>query len=121
VSQIDADIRVAAQDADAFWAPVEAAADQIALTAYGIDFALRVSPTERNQRAAARARQGLAAIIRDQYCPAKKAFLRQAGLADFQRRAVDHCKRFAPTAAGLGGVSVTLTPQCQGAFATPCP
>jgi hypothetical protein len=108
-AQIQSDQQHASEDADAWWGQVVGSADQIATTNYASNFAQRVSPTPQNQRAAIRARVAVQNIGRNQYCPGKKEFIRRTSPAEFQRRASNHCATNAPTAAGSGGTSVTLT------------
>lgn len=40
------------------------------------------------------------AITSEQYCPARKAFVGKAGLAEYQSRAKQHCKDNAPVGTG---------------------
>jgi hypothetical protein len=62
-----------------------------------------------------------AASIPERYCPARKAFLQVTGAAEFQRRAVAHCKDSPPTGPGLSGAQVTLSAECTAVYATACP
>jgi len=61
------------------------------------------------------------AVVSEKFCPARKAFVQAATLAEFQRRAAKHCHDEAPVAQGISGAQVTLTTLCTQAYATSCP
>lgn len=61
------------------------------------------------------------AVVTEQYCPAKKAFVQQASITEFVKRSSAHCKDDPPTGSGLSGAQVTLDRQCSEVYATACP
>lgn len=109
-------------DADAAWDDVESPADQIAQNRYRASFIRKYVPMSWRTRRGLKAMELYTKGMIDQnFCPAKKAFLKLAGAAEYQRRAKAHCTDEPPTGSGINGVEVVLTSQCKTAFATPCP
>lgn len=106
---------------DELWENVEYPAVEIAQKRYGVRFIRQNARDPRSQAGANRMEQHVAMIIRDQYCPARKAFVAAAGIKEFQARAATKCREDAPVGTGLGGTQITLTSDCQAAFSTGCP
>ncbi len=116
------------------WSPVEQAADSIAQKMWVVEYETlhlgEAQPAIR--RVSAQQIQGtqllVSTMVRQSFCPAKKAFVAKAGPAEFLKRAGAHCKDHAPEGsaqghfyAGAASGSVLLTKQCQAALASSCP
>lgn len=100
---------------------MEQPGDQIAEKRYMISFVKTKLPqTPKNVKGAHMMDIHVKAITSEQFCPARKAFIAKVGLAEYQARAKQHCKDNAPVGIGLSGVQVTLTAECNAAFATTC-
>lgn len=111
-----------AADADDAWQDLEQVGDQIAQNRFRASFARKYAPpTLRTERAIRAVTAYTRGMIDEQFCPAKKKFIKLAGSADYRRRAAAHCKDEPPTGSGVNGAEITLTSQCRVAFATPCP
>ena len=127
VPQVDADLQTATAKMDELWGSVADAGDEIAHKKYEAQFARSMEATMppahqlQTEHAIQRLTIYTSAVVQEKYCPAKKAFIAQASAGEFSKRAVAHCKDSAPVGNGQGGVQVTLTAQCQAAYASPCP
>jgi hypothetical protein len=106
---------------DKAWVAVEAVGDRLASTRYTLAMVLQLRPTPHNQRDVETARRLEPGIIAEQYCPARAAFIEQAGVGEFRRRVAAHCKDAPPTAQGPTGAQVPIPQECSGVFALPCP
>jgi hypothetical protein len=103
------------------WLEVQGRGDEIATLTYKIRFGEQnFVKTRHNQRGLESMRKYRAGLIRDAFCPAKRAFLKGASVAEYNRRVAEHCLNEAPTDVGVGGVQKTLTAECKAAFATGC-
>jgi len=127
IPQIDVDIRAVAAKVDELWGSVQAVGDDIAAELGKRDLARSLEPQMpplsrmQTERAIQRMMAHQQAVISEQYCPARKAFVAQLGLAEFAKSVAAHCKNDPPVASGQGGEDVPLTSQCQAAYATACP
>jgi len=103
------------------WSEVQGRADEVATLAYKIRFGrenfVQSRHNTRGLEAMEKYRQGL---IRDAFCPAKRAFLKATGAAEYNRRAAEHCTNEPPVEAGIGGAEKKLWAECRVAFATGC-
>src|SRR5580658_4292955 len=98
VGQVDADIQAAEAAVAAAWTPVAQISDQIAqvmwMVEYEVSQLLQMAPLR--QRVAGiqihGSRLRIAAMIQQNFCPAKKAFVANAGAVEFAKRAAAHCK-----------------------------
>lgn len=110
-----------ASEIDELWQEAEGRGDEIAVLAYKIRFGnqnfVKSRHNVRGLESMQLYRQGL---VRDAFCPAKKAFIKATSAGEFQRRAAAHCKDEPPVEAGVGGTEVRLTSDCQAAFGTGC-
>ena len=108
-------------DKESAWEDVQSRGDEITTLAYKIRFGRQnfvMSPHNvRGLEGMEKYRQGL---VRDAFCPAKRAAIKTLGASEVQRRIADHCQTEAPTDVGVGGVEKTLTDDCRAAFATGC-
>lgn len=112
-----------AQEADeqALWDEVQGRGDEIATLAYKIQFGRQnFVQTRHNTRGLASMQKYREGLVRDAFCPAKQAFLKAKGAAEYNKRAAEHCSESAPVDFGVGGVEKTLTTECRAAFATGC-
>ena len=118
VRKIDADAYAKAGQLEVLWSAVVSVGDDLVQKTYATETLIKFG---RNTRALPRIRAVTQAIVAEQYCPAKKAFVTAAGTGEFQRMASTHCKEQAPTSGSPTGDEVILTRQCQQVFATGCP
>lgn len=112
-----------AQEADeqALWDEVQSRGDEIATLAYKIQFGRRnFVPTRHNLQGLASMQKYKEGLVREAFCPARAAFVKAKGHAEYNRRSSEHCKDSAPVDVGVGGVEKTLTSECRAAFATGC-
>lgn len=119
--QIDADIRAAQVKTDGLWDEVKRVGDDIAVKRFQVDFVRKYANSPHNRRGLINLTGFIEATVNEKYCPARRAFVANGGLSAFVKRATAHCKDEPPVGEGLSGAEVTLTAQCQTAFATPCP
>jgi hypothetical protein len=117
---IDKEIEQATAQVDGLWAEIVSAGDDLAQKYHQVSVAASLN-TPRLRRAIPQMMTINRAIVSERYCPAKRAFLAVSNAADFQRRAVAHCRDQAPTATGLSGAEVSLTAECVQVYATGCP
>lgn len=126
--------RAVAAAVAAVWTPVEQVGDEIAKRTWMVEYEVsklgQMPPLQRRvtEKQIQGSRLHIAAIVQQQFCPAKKAFMARAGAAEFIRKAGAHCKDNAPTGsaegryyAGAETGEVILTKQCQAALASSCP
>jgi hypothetical protein len=109
------------QKTTSLWTGVQTVGDRLASNRYTLATVLQLRPTARNQRDVETARRMEPSFIAQEYCPARAAFIEQVGLAEFQRRAAEHCRTTPPTAQGSTGAQVPLPQQCASIYATQCP
>lgn len=112
-----------AQEADdqELWGEVESRGDEIATLAYKIQFGRQNFVQSRhNVRGLEQMTKYREGLIRDAFCPAKRAFVKAKGAAEYNQRAAEHCKDSAPIDAAVGGVEKTLTAECKAAFGAGC-
>jgi hypothetical protein len=119
--EVDAKKQGAARDTEDAWIEVQGRGDELASLAYKISFGRQnFAQSRHNQRGLASMQKYREGLVRDAFCPAKRAFLKAAGATEYSRRAATHCSEEAPTDVGVGGVEKTLTTECRAAFATGC-
>lgn len=119
--EVEAKKQAADRDMEDAWIEVQGRGDEIAVLAYKIHFGQQnFVQSKHNLRGLASMRKYREGLVRDAFCPAKRAFLKAAGAAEYSRRAATHCSEAAPTDVGVGGVEKTLTAECRAAFATGC-
>jgi hypothetical protein len=107
---------------EGLWSTVAGVADDLTQKEYAVKVAKQWGASQpRLQRQLPQVIAINQAIVRDQYCPAKKAFIQGVSLAEFQRRAAAHCQTSAPLGQGVSGAQVTLTSECTTIYAQPCP
>ncbi len=107
---------------EGLWSTVAGVADDLTQKEYAVQVAKKWGAAQpRLQRQLPQIVAINQAIVRDQYCPAKKAFIQGVSLAEFQRRATAHCQTAAPVGQGISGAQVTLTSECTTVYAMPCP
>jgi hypothetical protein len=122
IEQVDREEKAYRDEVESLWFDVRNAANEVAHKHYLYTFATtKLSQTPQNVKGAANIQAHLKIIIAEQFCPAKKSFLLKSTEGDYSARAKQHCKDNPPVGAGLGGTQVTLTTECNGAFATTCP
>lgn len=112
-----------AQEADdrALWDEVQSRGDEIATLAYKIQFGHQnFVKTRHNMRGLAAMQKYRDGLVRDAFCPAKRAFMKAKGATEYNQRSAEHCKSSAPVDVAVGGVEKTLTGECKMAFATGC-
>lgn len=102
------------------WSEVARFGDDIARGRYLAAFAQKHSPI-RSRRGVANINAHMKMITKDQFCPAKKAFLVASSTSDYQKRASAHCTEEPPVGTGVGGVEVPLKTECLAALSLPCP
>lgn len=120
-AEVDARKQSADRDTEEAWLEVQGRGDEIATLAYKIRFGQQNFVQSRhNQRGLATMQKYREGLVRDAFCPAKRAFVKAAGAGEYSRRAAEHCSKEAPIDVGVGGVEKTLTAECRGAFATGC-
>ncbi|MBN2194189.1 MAG: hypothetical protein JW751_15335 [Polyangiaceae bacterium] len=103
------------------WETVVTKADEIAQLSFKIRFAQQyLAPSPQNTRGLSNMQAYRRGLVTDSFCPAKREFIKAAGIAEYQRLAKEHCDEEAPTGSGMNGESVTLTNDCRMAFATGC-
>lgn len=103
------------------WGAVQRVGDDLAGQAFEVEKIVKYEAGTREQPE--KLRQGAvfrAATVTERYCPAKRAFVTLASVAEFTKRASVHCTKDPPTDTGYSGGQVPLGPQCAAAFATPC-
>jgi len=118
---IDQQLQAGAANAETFWASLAEIADDLTQKEYAAQKLAQVANSPSRVRALETLRSVNQAAVREQLCPAKKAFLQVSSAADLQQRATAHCKDHAPTGQGLSGAWVPLNAQCSQVFASPCP
>jgi hypothetical protein len=107
---------------EGLWSTVVGVADDLTQKEYAVTVAKQWGAAQpRLQRQLPQIVAMNQAIVRDQYCPAKKAFIHGVSLAEFQRRATAHCQTAAPLGQGVSGAQVTLTSECTTVYAISCP
>ncbi|MGH7296276.1 MAG: hypothetical protein ACRELB_15155, partial [Polyangiaceae bacterium] len=121
IAGVDQQIQNAAAQVEGLWGNVTDAGDDLAQKYHQVTMVTKMANTPRMQAAVQKMTVINQAIVTERYCPGKKAFIQGASAAEFQRRAVTHCKDQAPTGQGLSGAEVTLTAECQQVYATQCP
>jgi hypothetical protein len=120
-AEADAKRQAANRDEDDAWVEVQGRGDEIATLAYKIRFGQQNFVQSRhNQRGLASMQKYREGLVRDAFCPAKRAFVKAAGAREYSRRAAQHCTTEAPTDVGVGGVEKKLTAECSAAFSTGC-
>jgi len=107
-------------DLDQLWEDVRSQGDSLAELTFKIAFAEKTFDQRRARRGILNMRAGREMVVRNGYCPAKKAFVTRAGTSEFSKRATQHCKDEPPTSTGLAGAEITLTRECRVVFATGC-
>jgi len=121
IAPVDQQIQAAAAQVDGLWREVTDVGDNLATKHHQTEMFARMATRPYQQRQLQQMRMINQAIISEQYCPAKSAFLQGASGLEFGKRAAHHCKEEAPTGQGLSGADVTLTSECTQVYATPCP
>lgn len=110
-----------AADDQALWDEVQSRGDEIATLTYKIAFGRQnFVQTRHNARGLASMQKYKEGLVRDAFCPARRAFVKAKGGAEYNQRAAEHCKESAPVDVGVGGTQKTLTAECRAAFATGC-
>jgi hypothetical protein len=118
---VDAKKQAGRAETEDSWTEVQGRGDELATLAYKIRFGRQnFTQTRHNQRGLAQMEKYREGLVRDAFCPAKRAFVQRAGAAEYSRRASEHCSSEAPTDVGVGGVEKKLTAECRAAFATGC-
>lgn len=121
IPKLDQQIQEERAKIDVLWNDVAEAGDDLATKRHQTAMVAQMANTPHALVALGKMRVITEAVGRERFCPAKKAFLDGGGTTvEFQKRATSHCKDEAPAAQGLSGVSVTLTADCQAAFASTC-
>jgi hypothetical protein len=114
--------RTVAARTESLWSTVAAVGDDLVQKQYAATVAKQWGAAQpRLQRQLPQIIAMNQAIVRDNYCPAKKAFIQSVSLAEFQRRSANHCQTAAPLGQGVSGAQVTLTSECTAVYAMPCP
>jgi hypothetical protein len=121
IAEIDREIQQAASQVEGLWSGVTQAGDDLVQKRHVAENLAKIANRPHLQSQLQTVLAINQAIVTERYCPARKAFVQRAGVVEFQKRAVAHCKEQAPTGQGLSGVEVTLTTECTAAYATPCP
>ncbi len=121
VRGMDAMLQQAAAQVDGLWANLAEIADDLTQKVYAAEKLAQVANSPSRVRALETLRTVNQATVKEQLCPAKRAFVQAAGVADLQRRAAAHCRDQAPSGQGLSGAVVPLNSQCSAVFATACP
>jgi hypothetical protein len=118
--RLDADIQAEARAVQDLWETAQQAGDEIATTRSqavrlrSLSSQMAPAGQRQNERAIQRMTVFTAASVTEKFCPARHAFVAQAGAADFSRRATEHCS-------GLDANSSPDRATCQATFATGCP
>lgn len=113
--------QAAEADDQALWEEVQGRGDEIATLGYKIQFGHQnFVKTKHNVRGLAAMQKYREGLVRDAFCPAKRAFVKAKGAAEYNQRAAEHCKDSAPVDVGIGGVEKVLTTECRAAFSTGC-
>lgn len=102
------------------WRELVAVADDLASKKFVARYAAQQARGARGQRQVQLMQQHMAEFQREEYCPAKKAFVDAAGQAEFRKRTQAKCKDDPPVAGGLNGPE-NLTADCRAVFAGGCP
>ncbi len=102
------------------WKELVAVADDLASKRFVARYAAQHARGTQGQRQVQLMQQHMTEFQREEYCPAKKAFVEAAGQAEFRKRTQAKCKDDPPVAGGLHGPE-TLTADCQAVFAGGCP
>lgn len=118
---LDDEVKTASAKIEGAWQGVEQVGDEIARKRFAVETFSKIARSPRQQNDLARMKIVTSAISTERFCPVKKEFMKVAGQPEFTKRAAQHCRESAPEASGLGGGQVTLTAQCNAAFATACP
>jgi len=121
VQGLDAMAQQQAAQIDGLWSAVVEVGDDLVQKTFAAEKLAKVANRPHLVRALEQLRTINQATVVERYCPAKKAFVQGASVAEFAKRAAAHCKDQAPTGAGLSGAEVTLTGECTAVYATPCP
>lgn len=106
---------------EAAWSSLAGIADEIATKKFLLAFAQQHLSGSRNAAATERMRTHVASMIRDEYCPARAAFLDVSFAPELAKRAKAHCADSPPSSTGLNGREEILTAECSQVFATTCP
>lgn len=102
------------------WKELVAVADDLASKRFIARYAAEQARGTQGQRQVQLMQQHMAEFQREEYCPARKAFVEAAGQAEFRKRSQTKCKDDPPVAGGLHGPE-NLTADCQAVFAGGCP
>lgn len=95
--------------------------DDVAKMRFKLRFGRKTfTPSKANLRGLARMEVDAERKVREDHCPARKAFIEQYGKDEFAKRAKDHCENSPPTEGGVGGGDEPLTADCKAVFATVC-
>lgn len=121
IGPLDRQIQEAAAQVESRWSDVTDVGDNLATKNHQVAMYTRVATMPHQRRQLEQMRTINQAIIAEQYCPAKKAFIQGTSSSEFAKRAAHHCKDQAPTGQGLSGAEVTLTTECTQVYATGCP
>jgi hypothetical protein len=103
------------------WSSLQTIGDDLATKRFLHALAQQTFSGPRNALATQRMAQHIAAMTRDDYCPAVNEFLAASNKGELTKRAKEHCENNPPTATGLAGKEVALTAECRAVYATPCP
>ncbi len=102
------------------WQGLVTVADDLASKRFIARYATQQARGARGQRQVQLMQQHMAEFQREEYCPARKAFVDAAGQAEFRKRTQAKCKDDPPVAGGLNGPE-NLTADCRAVFAGGCP
>lgn len=120
-AEVEAKKQAANADLEQAWIETQGRGDEIATLMYKIRFGRQnFSQTRHKRRGLEQMEKYRAGLVRDAFCPAKRAFVSQGGVAEYNRRAADHCAKEPPTDVGVGGAEKVLTAECRAAFASGC-
>jgi hypothetical protein len=122
IAGVDQQIQAAAAQVEGLWGGVAEVGDDLAAKYHMVSSLAKMAVNSpRLQRDVQKMIVINEAIVTERYCPARKAFIQGVNVADFAKRAADHCKNSPPTGQGLSGAEIALTTECQRVYATACP
>ncbi len=113
-----------AQSEEADFEAMAEVVGQIATLRQQSSFATQHANLMRNPRRGLAAAQAVRAeadrLQREDFCKAKREFLKSYGAKDFQNRAKEHCETDPPTGTAEFGREVRLDKECRTIFASGC-
>jgi hypothetical protein len=106
---------------DAAWSNLVQIGDDLATKKFLQAFAAAHFSGPQSARGIQNMALHISMITKDDFCPAKKEFLKVSNATELAKRTKKHCDEDPPTATGLAGQEEVLTAQCRAVYATPCP